>query len=41
MGPALLAQMANEYTDYAAISDNDWDLITKQFHYLMALPMER
>jgi rhamnogalacturonyl hydrolase YesR len=38
MGPALLAQMANEYTDYAAISDNDWDLITKQFtiswHYL-------
>lgn len=38
MGPALLAQMANEYTDYAAISDNDWNLITKQFtiswHYL-------
>lgn len=38
MGTALLAQMANEYTDYAAISDNDWDLITKQFtiswHYL-------
>ena len=31
MGPALLAQMANEYTGYAAISDNDWDLITKQF----------
>ena len=38
MGPALLAQMANEYSDYVAISDNDWDLITKQFtiswHYL-------
>ena len=31
MGPALLAQMVNEYTGYAAISDNDWDLITKQF----------
>ncbi len=31
MGPALLAQMINEYTDYAAISANDWDLITKQF----------
>lgn len=31
MGPALLAQMINEYADYAAITDNDWDLITKQF----------
>lgn len=28
MGPALLAQMANEYTGYAAISDNDWDLVS-------------
>ena len=38
MGPALLAQMVNEYTDYAPISDNDWDMITSQFtiswHYL-------
>ena len=31
MGPALLAQMTNEYADYKAISDNDWDMITKQF----------
>lgn len=38
MGPALLAQMINEYADYSPISDNDWDLITRQFtiswHYL-------
>lgn len=38
MGPALLAQMINEYADYTAITDNDWDLITRQFtiswHYL-------
>lgn len=31
MGPALLAQMANEYADNSPISDNDWNLITKQF----------
>lgn len=31
MGPALLAQMANEYANYADISVDDWDLITKQF----------
>ncbi|MBR1389714.1 MAG: glycoside hydrolase family 88 protein [Prevotella sp.] len=31
MGPALLAQMTNEYTDYKPISNNDWDMITKQF----------
>ena len=31
MGPALLAQMINEYSNYSNISDNDWDLITKQF----------
>lgn len=31
MGPALLAQMINEAPDYAAVTDNDWDLITKQF----------
>lgn len=38
MGPALLAQMINEYDDYAAISDDDWALLIKQFtiswHYL-------
>ena len=31
MGPALLAQMINEYSNYSNISDNDWDLVTKQF----------
>ena len=31
MGPALLAQMVNEYADYAAITADDWDLITRQF----------
>lgn len=31
MGPALLAQMANEYADYTAITANDWDLVAKQF----------
>ena len=38
MGPALLAQIINEYADYSPISGNDWDMITKQFtiswHYL-------
>lgn len=33
MGPALLAQMANEYSDYVAISDNDWDLITNSLSH--------
>lgn len=31
MGPALLAQMVNEYGDYKAITDDDWTLITRQF----------
>lgn len=31
MGPALLAQMIGGYSDYKAVSKNDWDLITKQF----------
>lgn len=31
MGPALLAQLINGYLSYSAISDNDWDLIAKQF----------
>ena len=31
MGPALLAQMINEYGNYSNISSNDWDLVTKQF----------
>lgn len=34
MGPALLAQMLNEYSDYTPITGSksaDWDLVTKQF----------
>lgn len=31
MGPALLAQMMNEYQDYQPISTNDWDMLTRQF----------
>lgn len=34
MGPALLAQMLNEYEGYTAITGSkeaDWDLVTKQF----------
>ena len=31
MGPALLAQMINNYQGYTAITVNDWDLITRQF----------
>lgn len=38
MGPALLAQMMNEYAQYSPITDNDWALVVKQFtitwHYL-------
>lgn len=31
MGPALLAQLLNEYSDYAPISNDDWALVTRQF----------
>lgn len=31
MGPALLAQLLNEYSDYTPISDDDWALVTRQF----------
>ncbi len=33
MGPALLAQLINDYSLYSSnkLTDNDWDLITKQF----------
>lgn len=31
MGPALLAQLKNEYSGYSQMSDDDWTLITKQF----------
>ena len=31
MGPALLAQLLNEYNDYTPISDDDWSLVTRQF----------
>lgn len=31
MGPALLAQMMNEYQNYQPISANDWDMLTRQF----------
>lgn len=31
MGPALLAQLICEYPNYASITDNDWDLVTRQF----------
>jgi rhamnogalacturonyl hydrolase YesR len=38
MGPALLAQLRNEYKDYTPISDDDWALLVRQFtiawHYL-------
>lgn len=38
MGPALLAQLLNEYTGYTSISDDDWALVVRQFtiawHYL-------
>ena len=31
MGPALLAQIINEYDGYEPITDDDWGLIAKQF----------
>ena len=31
MGPALLAQLLNEYSDYDPISEDDWSLLTRQF----------
>ena len=31
MGPALLAQMINEYEDYAPLTADDWGMIVKQF----------
>lgn len=31
MGPALLAQMMNEYEGYAPVSSDDWTLVTRQF----------
>ena len=31
MGPALLAQMLNDYTGYTPISDDDWALVVRQF----------
>ena len=31
MGPALLAQMINEYDGYTAVSADDWNLVTRQF----------
>ena len=31
MGPALLAQLLNEYSDYAPISNDGWALVTRQF----------
>lgn len=31
MGPALLAQLQNEYKGYAPISDDDWALLVRQF----------
>lgn len=31
MGPALLAQLLNEYSEYAPISNDDWALVTRQF----------
>lgn len=38
MGPALLAQMLNEYSGYQPICDDDWALVVRQFtiawHYL-------
>lgn len=38
MGPALMAQLLNEYTGYTPVSDDDWALVARQFtiawHYL-------
>lgn len=31
MGPALLAQLLNEYDAYTPISDDDWSLVARQF----------
>lgn len=31
MGPALMAQLLNEYTGYTPISDDDWALVARQF----------
>ena len=31
MGPALLSQLLNEYSDFTPISDDDWALVTRQF----------
>ena len=31
MGPALLAQMMNEYADYSPITADDWALVVRQF----------
>ena len=31
MGPALLAQLICDYPDYEPLTDNDWDLVSKQF----------
>ena len=31
MGPALLAQLLNEYSSYTSIGDDDWALVTRQF----------
>lgn len=31
MGPALLAQLLNEYSGYTPISDDDWSLVARQF----------
>lgn len=32
MGAALMAQMINEGSEYTPITDNDWNLLTKQFN---------
>lgn len=34
MGPALLAQLKNEYSGYTAITDDDWQLIANQLIYV-------
>ena len=31
MGPALLAQLLNEYDEYTPISEDDWSLVIRQF----------
>ena len=31
MGPALLAQMINEYEEYTPLTVDDWGMIVKQF----------